>query len=90
MPALSPTMTQGKIQKWNFKVGDEVRAGDVLAEIETDKSSVGMELQDDGYIAYVQQGSEFKIGQLIAIVVSKKENIQAFSNYSSDSDNAAQ
>lgn len=51
MPALSPTMKNGKITKWNFKVGDKIEAGDVLAEIETDKSSVGFEMQDTGYIA---------------------------------------
>ena len=44
-------MKQGKITKWNFKVGDKVGPGDVLAEIETDKSSVGFELQEDGYVA---------------------------------------
>ena len=39
MPALSPTMTEGTLQKWIVKVGDEVKAGDLLAEIETDKAT---------------------------------------------------
>jgi pyruvate dehydrogenase E2 component (dihydrolipoamide acetyltransferase) len=56
MPALSPTMKSGKIAKWNFKVGDKVGAGDILAEIETDKSNVGYEMQDEGYVAKILVG----------------------------------
>ena len=44
MPALSPTMTEGNLVKWLKKEGDPVKAGDVLAEIETDKASVGYEI----------------------------------------------
>lgn len=51
MPALSPTMETGKIQKWNYKVGDEVVVGDALADIETDKSTMAYEMIDDGFIA---------------------------------------
>lgn len=53
MPALSPTMKEGKIAKWNFKIGDKLEAGDVLAEIETDKSNVGFEMQESGYLAKI-------------------------------------
>ncbi|MGO8916978.1 MAG: biotin/lipoyl-containing protein, partial [Stellaceae bacterium] len=48
MPALSPTMTEGKIAKWHKKPGDAVKAGDILAEIETDKATMEMEAADDG------------------------------------------
>jgi len=51
MPALSPTMETGKITKWYVKVGDEVGPGDLLADVETDKSTMGWEIQDDGVIA---------------------------------------
>lgn len=51
MPSLSPTMEKGLIQKWNYKVGDKLSAGDVLCEVETDKSTVGFEVQDDMYLA---------------------------------------
>lgn len=66
MPALSPTMKQGKITKWNYKVGDKIEAGDVLAEIETDKSSVGFEMQEDGYIAkiLVDESSSVDVGKV--------------------------
>ena len=46
MPALSPTMSEGKILKWLKEVGDEVDPGDVICEIETDKATVGFEVQD--------------------------------------------
>ena len=48
MPALSPTMTEGKLAKWLKKVGDRVKAGDVLAEIETDKATMEVEAVDEG------------------------------------------
>ncbi len=48
MPALSPTMTEGKLSKWLKAVGDEVRAGDVIAEIETDKATMEFEAVDEG------------------------------------------
>ena len=50
MPALSPTMTEGKLAKWLVKVGDSVRSGDVIAEIETDKAMMEVEALDDGVI----------------------------------------
>ena len=50
MPALSPTMTEGILQKWLVNVGDEVKSGDVLAEIETDKATMEIEAVDEGKI----------------------------------------
>ena len=51
MPALSPTMTEGKLAKWLKKEGDDVAAGDVLAEIETDKATMEIEAVDEGKLA---------------------------------------
>jgi pyruvate dehydrogenase E1 component beta subunit len=60
MPALSPTMTEGKLAKWLKKVGDDVRAGDVIAEIETDKATMEVEAVDEGTLAQilVEEGAE--------------------------------
>ena len=53
MPALSPTMTEGNLAKWHKKVGDSVKAGDVIAEIETDKATMEVEAVDEGIDAEV-------------------------------------
>jgi pyruvate dehydrogenase E1 component beta subunit len=60
MPALSPTMTEGKLARWLKKVGDDVRAGDVIAEIETDKATMEVEAVDEGKLAkiLVAEGAE--------------------------------
>jgi pyruvate dehydrogenase E2 component (dihydrolipoamide acetyltransferase) len=53
MPALSPTMTEGKLSKWLKKEGDQVKSGDVLAEIETDKATMEVEAVDEGFLAKI-------------------------------------
>src|SRR5271163_567341 len=60
MPALSPTMTEGKLSRWLKHVGDEVRAGDVIAEIETDKATMEVEAVDEGRLTQilVDEGTE--------------------------------
>jgi pyruvate dehydrogenase E1 component beta subunit len=60
MPALSPTMTEGKLSRWLKHVGDDVRAGDVIAEIETDKATMEVEAVDEGKLAQilVDEGTE--------------------------------
>jgi pyruvate dehydrogenase E2 component (dihydrolipoamide acetyltransferase) len=60
MPALSPTMEEGVLAKWHVKVGDTVKAGDVIAEIETDKATMEVEAVDEGTITdiLVAEGSE--------------------------------
>src|SRR5262252_9104476 len=60
MPALSPTMTEGKLAKWHVKVGDAVKAGQVICEIETDKATMEVEAVDEGTVAQilVQEGAE--------------------------------
>ena len=60
MPALSPTMTEGKLARWLKKVGEDVRAGDVIAEIETDKATMEVEAVDEGTLSkiLVEEGTE--------------------------------
>ena len=60
MPALSPTMTEGKLSRWLKKVGDDVRAGDVIAEIETDKATMEVEAVDEGTLSkiLIDEGAE--------------------------------
>jgi pyruvate dehydrogenase E1 component beta subunit len=60
MPALSPTMTEGKLARWLKKVGEDVRAGDVIAEIETDKATMEVEAVDEGTLEkiLVEEGTE--------------------------------
>ena len=53
MPSLSPTMTEGTIVKWSVAEGDEVSAGDVLCEIQTDKAVVALEADEDGKLAKI-------------------------------------
>ena len=69
MPALSPTMEEGTLAKWHVKVGDTVKAGDVIAEIETDKATMEVEAVDEGVIEalLVEAGTEgVKVNSLIA------------------------
>ena len=71
MPALSPTMTEGTLTKWLIKVGDPVKAGDVLAEIETDKATMEVEAVDEGKISklIVEEGtSNIPVNSTIAIL----------------------
>ena len=60
MPALSPTMEEGTLAKWLVKVGDSVRSGDVIAEIETDKATMEVEAVDEGVVEaiLVAEGTE--------------------------------
>src|SRR5881398_2773494 len=60
MPALSPTMEEGTLAKWHVKVGDTVKSGDVIAEIETDKATMEVEAVDEGVVEtlLVPEGTE--------------------------------
>jgi pyruvate dehydrogenase E1 component beta subunit len=76
MPALSPTMEQGKLAKWLKKEGDTVKSGDVLAEIETDKATMEVEAIDEGTLAkiVVPEGTEnVAVNSLIGIIASDGE-----------------
>ncbi|MGE5503860.1 MAG: biotin/lipoyl-containing protein, partial [Actinomycetota bacterium] len=53
MPALSPTMTEGKLSKWLKSEGDQVKSGDVIAEIETDKATMEMEAAEEGTLGKI-------------------------------------
>ena len=77
MPALSPTMTEGILQKWLVKIGDEVKAGDVLAEIETDKATMEVEAVDEGKVTeiLVAEGTEgVLVNSVIAILNGSTKN----------------
>jgi len=76
MPALSPTMEVGKLAKWLVKAGDEVRSGDILAEIETDKATMEFEAVDEGTVLSiaVPEGAEgVKVGTVIATLSGEDE-----------------
>jgi pyruvate dehydrogenase E1 component beta subunit len=80
MPALSPTMEEGKLSRWLKKEGDKVKAGDVLAEIETDKATMEVEAVDEGTVAriLVPEGSEnVKVNTPIAQLAGDGETVSA-------------
>ena len=84
MPALSPSMTTGNIASWVKKEGDKISAGDVIAEVETDKATVAFEATEDGYLAKILQpdgAKNIEVADPIAIVVAKKELVAKFANY---------
>ena len=76
MPALSPTMTEGTLARWLKKEGDAIRAGDIIAEIETDKATMEVEAVDEGILGkiLVGDGTEgVKVNDVIAVLVEKGE-----------------
>jgi pyruvate dehydrogenase E2 component (dihydrolipoamide acetyltransferase) len=76
MPALSPTMTEGKLAKWHVKVGDEVKSGQVVCEIETDKATMEVEAVDEGKVGQivVPEGTEnVAVNAVIAILLEEGE-----------------
>src|ERR1700757_986273 len=80
MPALSPTMEKGNLAKWLKKEGDKVKAGDVIAEIETDKATMEYESIDDGVLAkiVVPEGTQdVPVNQLIAVLAGEGEDVKA-------------
>jgi pyruvate dehydrogenase E2 component (dihydrolipoamide acetyltransferase) len=80
MPALSPTMEEGKLAKWLVKEGDTVKSGDILAEIETDKATMEFEAVDEGRIGkiLVPEGSEgVKVNSPIAVLLADGESADA-------------
>src|SRR5579859_2536938 len=83
MPALSPTMEQGKLAKWLKKEGDTIKSGDVIAEIETDKATMEVEAVDEGIIGklLVDAGTEgVKVNAKIAILLQDGESADAISS----------
>src|SRR5271168_5170464 len=75
MPTLSPTMTEGKLSRWLKKEGEQVKSGDVLAEIETDKATMEVEAVDEGYLAkiVVPDGTEgVAVNAVIGVLTETK------------------
>src|SRR6478736_6032821 len=80
MPALSPTMEKGNLAKWLKKEGDKVKAGDVIAEIETDKATMEVEAVDEGTLAkiVVPEGTaDVPVNQVIAVLAGEGEDVKA-------------
>src|ERR1700733_7191753 len=80
MPALSPTMTEGKLSRWLKHVGDEVHAGDVIAEIETDKATMEVEAVDEGKLSQIliDEGTEgVAVNTPIAVIAANGEDTSA-------------
>lgn len=82
MPKMSDTMTEGVLAKWHKKVGDKIKAGDVVAEIETDKATMDFESFQEGTLLYigVEEGKAVPIDALIAVIGKEGEDYQALLN----------
>ena len=79
MPKMSDTMTEGTIASWVKKVGDKVKAGDVLAEVETDKATMELESYENGTLLYigVEEKASVPVDAIIAIIGKEGEDISA-------------
>jgi pyruvate dehydrogenase E2 component (dihydrolipoamide acetyltransferase) len=79
MPKMSDTMTEGVLAKWHKKVGDKVKSGDVLAEIETDKATMDFESYQDGTVLYigVEEGNAVPVDAVIAVLGKEGEDYKA-------------
>ncbi len=84
MPRLSDTMTEGVIAAWHKKVGDAVRKGDLLAEVETDKATMELESYKDGILLHIgtDKGGKLQVNDLLAIIGQSGEDISALLNQS--------
>lgn len=84
LPALSPTMEQGTLAKWAKKEGDHVMEGDLIAEIETDKATMGLEASEEGYVAKLlvaEKTRDLPLKTLLCIMVKNKSDVAAFADY---------
>lgn len=79
MPKMSDTMTEGVIAKWHKKVGDKVKSGDLMAEIETDKATMDFESYQEGTLLYIgaQEGSAAPVDSVIAVIGAEGEDYKA-------------
>ncbi|MEO6851406.1 MAG: biotin/lipoyl-containing protein, partial [Mucilaginibacter sp.] len=79
MPKMSDTMTEGVLAKWHKKVGDKVKSGDVLAEIETDKATMDFESYQDGTLLYigVEEGKSVPVDAVIGVIGKEGEDYKA-------------
>ncbi len=87
MPALSPTMKEGNLAKWLKKEGDKIKAGEVIAEIETDKATMEVEAVDEGILGkiIIAEGTEnVAVNSLIALILEEGEDKKSLTNYAKD------
>lgn len=92
LPALSPTMEMGTIVSWEKKEGDKLNEGDLLAEIETDKATMGFETPEEGYLAkilFAGGSKDIPVGKLVCIIVENEGDIAAFKDFKDDGAAAA-
>lgn len=82
MPKMSDTMTEGVIAEWHKKVGDKVKSGDVLAEVETDKATMDLESYEEGTLLYigVEKGQAVPVDGVLAVIGAEGEDFQALLN----------
>ncbi len=90
MPRLSDTMTDGKVAKWHKKVGDTVKEGDILAEIETDKAVQDFESEFNGTLLYIgtEEGGSSPVDSVLAIIGQEAEDVSALKGGDSTEKNA--
>ncbi|MDP1974926.1 MAG: pyruvate dehydrogenase complex dihydrolipoamide acetyltransferase [Alphaproteobacteria bacterium] len=84
MPALSPTMTEGNLAKWHKKEGDKVKAGDLIAEIETDKAIMEVEAVDEGILGRIlvpEKTENVKVNQPIALILEEGESSSSLDDF---------
>ena len=84
MPALSPTMTRGAIAEWKVTEGQTIAAGDVLADIETDKATMALESMEDGFVAKIvvpAGASDVQVGEVVAVMVEEESDVAKFADY---------
>ncbi|XP_069470391.1 dihydrolipoyllysine-residue acetyltransferase component of pyruvate dehydrogenase complex, mitochondrial isoform X2 [Ambystoma mexicanum] len=92
LPALSPTMQTGTIARWEKKEGEKMNEGDLIAEVETDKATVGFESPEECYLAKIlvpEGAKDVPIGGVICITVDKPELIAAFKDYTLEMANSS-
>ncbi len=82
MPKMSDTMTEGVVRKWNYKIGDTIKGGDILAEVETDKATMDLENYEKGTILHfaINEGDAAPVDSVIAIVGAQGEDFSALLN----------
>lgn len=87
LPALSPTMEQGTIASWAKKEGDHIMEGDLIAEIETDKATMGLEAGDEGYLAKIlipEKTRDIALQTPLCVIVTDKADVAAFADYKAE------
>ena len=92
MPRLSDTMEEGTVAKWFKKVGDQVKEGDILAEIETDKATMEFESFNEGELLHIgiEEGGTAPVDTLLAIIGNKGEDISELINKKTETSAAKQ